>query len=129
MRISNLSNKSGNPSSSDYLVLDDGTTVTKIDYNKLAKAIIENYAASTLAGSAQSVKAALDSLNSNAIHKNTTGTGAIYANVTTDYIVLAAQLSNGSMTQLAFYSSGKVALLRKRSNGSWAPEVVLREAD
>lgn len=64
MRISNLSNKSGNPSSSDYLVLDDGTTVTKIDYNKLAKAIIENYAASTLAGSAQSVKAAIDSLNS-----------------------------------------------------------------
>jgi len=67
MRISNLSNKSGNPSSSDYLVLDDGTTVTKIDYNKLAKAIIENYAASTLAGSAQSVKAALDSLNSNSM--------------------------------------------------------------
>lgn len=64
MRISNLSNKSGNPSSSDYLVLDDGTTVTKIDYNKLAKAIIENYAGSTVAGSAQSVKAALDSLNS-----------------------------------------------------------------
>lgn len=64
MRISNLSNKSGNPSSSDYLVLDDGTTVTKIDYNKLAKAIIENYAGSTIAGSAQSVKAALDSLNS-----------------------------------------------------------------
>lgn len=64
MRISNLSNKSGNPSAGDYLVLDDGTTVTKIDYNKLAKAIIENYAASTLAGSAQSVKAALDSLNS-----------------------------------------------------------------
>lgn len=64
MRISNLSNKSGNPSSSDYFVLDDGTTVTKIDYNKLAKAIIENYAGSTVAGSAQSVKAALDSLNS-----------------------------------------------------------------
>ena len=67
MRISNLSNKSGNPTSNDYLVLDDGTTVTKIDYNKLAKAIIENYAASTLAGSAQSVKAALDSLNSNCL--------------------------------------------------------------
>ncbi len=67
MRISNLSNKSGNPSSSDYLALDDGTTVTKIDYNKLAKAIIENYAGSTVAGSAQSVKAALDSLNSNKV--------------------------------------------------------------
>ena len=67
MRISNLSNKSGNPSSSDYLVLDDGTTVAKIDYNKLAKAIIENYAGSTVAGAAQSVKAALDSLNSKPI--------------------------------------------------------------
>lgn len=64
MRISNLSNKSGNPSSSDYFVLDDGTTVTKIDYNKLAKAIIENYAGSNIAGSAQTLKAALDSLNS-----------------------------------------------------------------
>ena len=64
MRISNLSNKSGNPSASDYLVLDDGTTVTKIDYNKLAKAIIENYAGSNIAGSTQTLKAALDSLNS-----------------------------------------------------------------
>ena len=69
MRISNLSSKSGNPTASDYLVLDDGTTVTKIDYNKLAKAIIENYAGSTIAGSAQTLKAALDSLNSK-WHKN-----------------------------------------------------------
>ena len=67
MRISNLSNKSGNPSASDYLVLDDGTTVTKIDYNKLAKAIIENYAGSNIAGSVQTLKAALDSLNSKSL--------------------------------------------------------------
>lgn len=64
MRIANLSTKSGSMSSSDKFVTDNGTTVTKIDYNALAKAIIEQYTGSTLAGSAQSVKAALDALNS-----------------------------------------------------------------
>lgn len=67
MRIFNLSNKSGSLTSSDKFVLDDGTNVMKIDYNALAKAIIEQYAGSTLAGSAQSVKAALDALNSNSL--------------------------------------------------------------
>ena len=65
MRIANLSTKSGSMSSSDKFVTDNGTTVTKIDYNALAKAIIEQYTGSSLAGSAQSVKAALDALNSN----------------------------------------------------------------
>ena len=65
MRIFNLSNKSGSLTSSDKFVLDNGTNVMKIDYNALAKAIIEQYTGSTLAGSAQSVKAALDALNSN----------------------------------------------------------------
>ena len=64
MRIFNLSNKSGSLTSSDKFVLDNGTNVMKIDYNALAKAIIEQYTGSTLAGSAQSVKAALDALNS-----------------------------------------------------------------
>ena len=36
----------------------------KIDYSKLAKAIVEEYNGSTVAGSAQTLKAALDSLNS-----------------------------------------------------------------
>ena len=49
-------------SSGGYFATDNGTQTTKIDYEKLAKAIIENYASSTLAGSAQSVKAALDGL-------------------------------------------------------------------
>lgn len=78
MRISNLSNKSGNPSSSDYLVLDDGTTVTKIDYNKLAKALIESYAGSTLAGSAQSVKAALDALKAMSPEASAAGHNSIF---------------------------------------------------
>lgn len=71
MRIFNLSNKSGSLTSSDKFVLDNGTNVMKIDYNALAKAIIEQYTGSTLAGSAQSVKAALDALNSNKAASNT----------------------------------------------------------
>lgn len=67
MRIFNLSNKSGSLTSNDKFVLDNGTNVMKIDYNALAKAIIEQYTGSTLAGSAQSVKAALDSLNSKSL--------------------------------------------------------------
>lgn len=46
--------------SGGYFATDNGSQTTKIDYDALAKAIIEQYSASTLAGSAQSVKAALD---------------------------------------------------------------------
>ena len=102
MRISNLSNKSGNPSSSDYLVLDDGTTVTKIDFNKLAKAIIENYASSTLAGSAQSVKTALDYI-ANAVADEAAAHNAIYRGKNLGTSVTAAQwtaISNGTFTDM-----------------------------
>lgn len=64
MRIFNLTKKTGNLSSNDFFGVDNGSTVNKIDYNALAKTIIEQYTGSSLAGSAQSVKAALDSLNS-----------------------------------------------------------------
>lgn len=64
MRIFNLTKKTGNLTSNDFFGVDNGSTVNKIDYNALAKAIIEQYTGSSLAGSAQSVKAALDSLNS-----------------------------------------------------------------
>lgn len=48
--------------SGGYFATDNGSQTTKIDYDALAKAIIEQYSASTLAGSAQSVKSALDGL-------------------------------------------------------------------
>lgn len=69
MRIFNLTKKTGNLSSNDFFGVDNGSTVNKIDYNALAKTIIEQYTGSSLAGSAQSVKAALDALNSK-WHKN-----------------------------------------------------------
>ena len=104
MRISNLSNKSGNPSASDYLVLDDGTTVTKIDYNKLAKAIIENYAGSNIAGSTQTLKAALDSLNSNTEYIHSTGIALDGQSTIRDAIVSVynSATANPIQLQLAF---------------------------
>lgn len=63
----NLSNASG-IGSGDYLrTVNSNNESEKINYTLLAKAIIEQWTGSTLAGSAQSVKSALDSLNSNSI--------------------------------------------------------------
>lgn len=47
-----------------YMVFDNGTKVEKVNYAELAKQIITEYNTQTLAGSAQSVKSALDALNS-----------------------------------------------------------------
>jgi len=49
---------------SDLLLVTRGTTGYKMLVSDIAKTIIETYAGSSLAGSAQSVKSALDSLNS-----------------------------------------------------------------
>ena len=54
-------------SSADQILMVNGSAANRIDYNVLAKAILEEYAASTLAGSAQSVQSALDTLKSSTI--------------------------------------------------------------
>lgn len=48
------------------LAIDDGTVTSKVDVTTIEKHAIETYVGSTLAGSAQSVKSALDGLNSDA---------------------------------------------------------------
>lgn len=51
--------------SGDFLrMVTSAGAARKIDYSKLAKAIVEEYNGSTIAGSAQTLKEALDSLNS-----------------------------------------------------------------
>jgi len=52
------------PSSGDEMLLCGSSDARRIDYTKLAKAIIEEYTGSTLAGSAQSIKSAFSTLNS-----------------------------------------------------------------
>lgn len=66
MQIHELPTISGSPSGG-YFATDNGTQTTKIDYTALAQAIIEQYNASTLAGSAQSVKAALDGVMADSV--------------------------------------------------------------
>lgn len=55
------------PALTDLLLEARGTASYKLLISDLAKAIVENYAGSSLAGSAQSIKSALDSLNSSII--------------------------------------------------------------
>lgn len=61
-----------NPGANDVMVAFHKSTgaLEKIDYNKLAKAIIEQYTGSTIGGVAQSVKAALDTVSNATIVKN-----------------------------------------------------------
>lgn len=51
--------------STDKLLTDRNGTLSRIDYSVLAKAIVEEYTGSSVAGSNQAIKTALDSLNSN----------------------------------------------------------------
>ena len=62
MRIPQLPELSA-PKSSHLFAVSSSTNDYKIDYNKLAKAIIEQYAGSSLGGSARSIKAALDNIS------------------------------------------------------------------
>lgn len=57
---------------SDLLLVTRGTTGYKMLVSDIAKTIIETYAGSSLAGSSQSVKSALDSLNSSIVYTSTT---------------------------------------------------------
>lgn len=70
MQIHELNQLSGTPGDTSAFAIDNGTTTERIDYVALAKAIIEEYTGSTLAGSARSVKSAfaalLASINANA---------------------------------------------------------------
>ena len=66
-KLSALTKKTSIASTDQILMVDGAASpvVTKrIDYNVLAKAIIEQYASSSLAGANQSVKTAIDALNS-----------------------------------------------------------------
>lgn len=65
MRIKDLATRVANLFSGNaYFVVDNGTKVEKVTSATLAQQTLETYNGSTLAGTAQSVKAAIDALNS-----------------------------------------------------------------
>ena len=60
MRIKDLTSKTSAFSSSDQFATDNGTAVTKTDFNAVANAMLTSYAGTTLNGSAQTVQAAIN---------------------------------------------------------------------
>ena len=62
MEIHDLQERQSTMDTGVYLPVDDGDITQKIDYPKLARAIIEQYTASSLGGSYRSVKSALDTI-------------------------------------------------------------------
>ena len=92
---------------SDLLLVTRGTTGYKMLVSDIAKTIIETYAGSSLAGSAQSVKAALDSLNSSAfsVTKKVSDSFGNFANVVRDpgfYIFAMSHPDDASAYYIAF---------------------------
>lgn len=59
MQIHELATLGQAPATGTYVAVDTGTATRKLDYTALAQAVVEQYSGSTLAGSAQSVQAAL----------------------------------------------------------------------
>lgn len=114
--------------SDSVFISKNDNALQKIDYDLLAKAIIEQYTGSTLGGSARSLKTAIDALNSNQLV--TTGYNhridAVYG---TDFINLRFIDSNNNIIQMAIYDSGKVSLQRYKQGAGWIGGVTLREAD
>lgn len=79
IRITQLPEKLTAPEQGDFFVLDDGTTAQKVDFDTLAGAVIEAYDGATLAGTAQSVQSAFNSINSN---KESVDTNGAYTTLT-----------------------------------------------
>ena len=85
-KLSALTKKASIASTDQILMVDGAASpaVTKrIDYNVLAKAIIEQYASSSLAGANQSVKTAIDALNSKSFTDYQSGVNSLLSLVAT----------------------------------------------
>ena len=72
MEIHDL-NDIGSPSSGVYLIADNGSDTGKLDYAVLARAILEAYAGTTMGGSAQTVKQAVNAAERSANKVTTIG--------------------------------------------------------
>jgi hypothetical protein len=112
IQIHELATKSGNLSSSDYLVTDNGTVTAKIDYTKLAKAIVEQYNGSTLAGSAQTLQSALNKQNNRT--KWHTVSGSTKAEILASFDSI---MDNGAGFYTSYIGSALAVLLGIPSGG------------
>lgn len=62
VKIKNLPDFSGMPENGDYFAVTNGEVTSKLNYNLLAQAIVEQYSASLLGGTQQTIQDAVSSL-------------------------------------------------------------------
>lgn len=124
MRISDLDTRSAAlGESTAYFAVDQASSnvTNKIDYNALARAIIEQYTGSTIGGAAQSVKAAVDTLNSNitidASNKHTRiPPGSDFNSYTTPGVYYVTSDSDGAtMVNAPRKASGKLIVMARHT--------------
>lgn len=82
----------------DFLPVDNGNDTEKIDYTKLAKAIIEQYNLSSLGGSNRTLKATLDALQ-DSVDDDLVPKSDIINNVTTSAAGKVLDASQGKVLQ------------------------------
>jgi len=103
IQIHELATKSGNLSSSDYLVVDNGSVTAKIDYTKLAKAILDVYSDSNLNTSEKTVVGAINQLYGEG-YMLQSGT-RLEQNTNLNTIVAPGNYYNGSSSTVATMSN------------------------
>lgn len=103
IRITQLPEKTSALDTGDFFVTDDGTAAEKVDFDTFAESIIETYNDSSLGGTAQTVKDALDTTMSELF---------TLKSATCNFVspfALYGQSSGGSTT---VYKWGKLVFLR-----------------
>lgn len=104
--------------SNDKVVVDRNGTLSRIDYSILAKAIVESYNGSTLAGSAQAVKTAIDALNS-----KTAGTLLWSGSAQDgDEITLSSAVTNFTWLLFIFKTNSEITSVRVRADHNASSE-------
>lgn len=114
--------KKSSPVLTDFLRMIGGTDSMsyKVLVSDIAKAIVEQYKGSSLAGSAQSIKAALDSLNSKCLSKNSTLTSFVASKGGSSGRVLEFNFTDDSSNQYVFaIQNTGIRLYSKNSSGTW----------
>ena len=101
-------------------VSDAGTSLKKADIAAIAKYIVENYAGSTIGGSAQSVQAAIGALNSssNSSYKSSLATGSDLNQVISSGVYMLS--GSNSYTNLpAGITYGILEVIKTHMDAGW----------
>ena len=96
------------PAGKQLLVRDASAGLQRIDYDQIAKNLVESYGASSLAGKNQSIKAAIDSLNSGLTQCNTniTTINNSLSNIKKPYYLAACYATNTGDIQISGVNGG-----------------------